>query len=149
MTNLLQNIYDAMMHQPCQSFNMVGGNIFIARGQSYPNLEKYIIMETVSAVPTSKSKSGPSDMDTIRVQFTLFGKTSEFVNNLCNQLRKDLDYTGNSGDVMTYVDRCIWDTCMYDLDQEAPYELDAQDIGMYAKQIDFIFRVDPKNYIES
>lgn len=138
-----------MQAESCTSFLNVNGKMFIERGGTNTDEQKYITYQTISTNPSARSKSGPSDMDEIRVQFIVYALTSSECNNLANQLRLDLDYSGNCGDIFTYIQGCIWDTCMYETDSENPYIFDAQYTGLYAKHIDFIFRVNPNNYIES
>lgn len=142
MTAILQHIYYALA-SGTQAYNYVGGNLFMGRGESNPMHDKYILMEVVSQLPTGRSKSGPSDMDTFRIQFTCYATTAADADTIANYLRFDLDYTGTGGDAFNPIQDCAWQSCMFDTESDNTFDFQSYETGMYAKQIDFTFRMNP------
>jgi len=142
MTALLQHIY-FVLSQGSQAYNEVDGNIFIGRGESNPMHDKYILMEVVSQLPTGRSKSGVSDMDTFRIQFTCYAQSAAAADTIANYLRWDLDYTGNGGDAFNPIPEAQYQSCMFDTEADNTFDFQSYETGMFAKQIDFIIRINP------
>lgn len=144
MTAILQHIYYVLSGYS-QAYYQVSGNLFIGRGESNPMHDKYILMEVVTQLPTGRSKSGPSDMDTYRIQFTCYAQTAAEADTIANTLRLELDYTGTGGDGLDPISGtgCAWEACFFDTQSDNTFDFQSYETGMYARQIDFTFRMNP------
>ena len=99
-----------------------------------------IVLNTVSTVPTN-TKTGPSQVDIIRVQFDVYATDKDSTNTGAELLRAALDYTGTDSEPFTNpTELATWGSCVYEEERDMEYIYDSGTQGTYNRSIDFIIR---------